>query len=317
MPLKVGITLPQELERDRIDPIEAYETMTQVAQEAEYLELASVWLADHLHSPAYGRPAETMIFESWTSTAALARDTSRIRIGQVVTCNGFRNPALLAKMASTVDVLSHGRLDLGIGAGWYEQEFLGYGYPFPKASVRLAQLGEALQIIKAMWTQEEVHFAGKYYTLHGAINQPKGVQKPHIPILVAGKGEQITLKIVARYADACNFTHPTLEEFRHKSTLLKHYCEDIGRDDREIRRTIYINGFLGETEVEATAKVNRLGGRFTIDHVRQRGLLGTPAQVRHRLKELEQAGVQEVIVVLRDSTQSNSLQLLAEASSGN
>lgn len=310
--LRVGIMLPQEWEKSQIDPITAYETMTHVAQEAEALGFASVWLFEHFHSTTSPHLTERMIFESWTSTAALARDTKRIRIGQLVTCNSFRNPALLAKMASTVDVLSHGRLDLGIGAGWYEQESLAYGYTFPNPPTRLRQLREALQIIKAMWTQEEATFEGKYYQVRGAINQPKGVQKPHIPILVGGKGEQVTLKLVARYGDACNFTHPDPQEMAHKFALIKRYCENIGRDYNEISRTVYVNGLVGKTDTEAIEKVENVPSKFSIDHLRLRGLLGSPETIRQRLDVYEKAGVQEIIVSLRDVTQLESLHLLAQ-----
>jgi alkanesulfonate monooxygenase SsuD/methylene tetrahydromethanopterin reductase-like flavin-dependent oxidoreductase (luciferase family) len=154
MPVKVGVMLPQEWKRDQVDPVEAYETMTRVAQEAEALGFASVWLFDHFHSTVSSCPTERMIFECWTSTAALARDTTRVRIGQLVTCNGFRNPALLARMASTVDVLSRGRLELGIGAGWFEQEYAAHGYHFPDTATRLHQLRDTLQILKAIWMEK-------------------------------------------------------------------------------------------------------------------------------------------------------------------
>ena len=312
--LKIGIMLPQEWERGQIQPVEAYETMTRVAQEAETLGVSSVWLFDHTLSTNVPQPqlANQMLFECWTSTAAIARDTKRIRVGQMATNNAFRNPALLAKMASTVDVLSHGRLDLGIGAGWYEQEFVSYGYSFPGKATLLRQFREALQIIKAMWTEEEVYFEGKYYHVRGAINQPKGVQKPHIPLVVAGKGEQVTLKLVARYADACNFTHPSPEELIQKLALLKRYCQEIGRDEREIRRTIYVNGFIGETDVEAIAKAKAILSKFSLDQVRVRGLLGSPATVRQRLHEWEQLGVQEVIIFMRDIARLEPLRLLAQ-----
>src|SRR5579859_7053509 len=166
--------LPQEWERKQKDPVEAYETMIRVAQEAERLGLSSVWLFDHFDSASVPSSAEKMFFECWSSIAAVARETTRIRIGSLVTCNNFRNPALLAKMASTVDVLSHGRLTFGISAGWNEQEYVAYGYEFPQAATRLRQLREALQVIKAMWLEEEAHFEGKYYRVKGAINQPKG-----------------------------------------------------------------------------------------------------------------------------------------------
>lgn len=309
--MRIGIYLPLEWSKNQIDPVEAYETLTRVVQEAEALGFASVWLFEHFHTSSAPQPTEQMIFECWTTTAALARDTSRIRIGQLVTCNSFRNPALLAKMASTVDVLSHGRLDFGIGAGWYEAEYRAYGYPFPAAPTRLRQLREALQILKAMWTEEEASFSGTYYQVQGAINQPKGVQQPHIPILIGGKGEQVTLKLVARYGDACNFTHPNATEIQHKFALIHRYCAEIGRASQEIRRTIFVNGCIGENLAEAIEKAALLPLRFTLDHLRTRGLLGTPEMICLRLAEMEQLGVQEVIITLPDVTNSETLRLLA------
>ena len=176
--------------------------MTRFAQEAERLGYDSVWVYDHFHTVPT-QELETN-FECWISTAALARDTKTIRIGQMVTCNNYRNPALLAKMASTVDVMSHGRLDFGIGAGWYEEEYKAYGYDFPDGPERLRMLREAMQIIHAMWKDDYATFEGKYYSINGAINEPKGVQKPHIPLWIGGSGEKVTLKLVAKYGDACN-----------------------------------------------------------------------------------------------------------------
>src|SRR6266496_500613 len=238
MALKFGLLVPQGWRMDLVgitDHVEAYETMTRVAQEAEALDYDSIWLFDHFHTVP--KPTQEPTFEAWTSTAALARDTRRIRIGQMVTCNNYRNPALLAKMASTVDVLSHGRLDFGIGAGWYEHEFRAYGYEFPDGPTRLRQLRDALQIIRAMWTQEEAVFEGKYYQVRGAINQPKGVQKPHIPLLIGGGGEKVTLKLVAQYGDACNIGHLDNEGLARKYAILKQHCENVGRDYNTIRRT--------------------------------------------------------------------------------
>ena len=295
-----------------MDPVEAYEAMTRVAQEAEALGFDSVWLFDHFLSTTSPQLSERFLFECWTSTAALARDTHHVRIGQMVTCNSFRHPALLAKMASTVDVLSHGRLDLGIGAGWYEPEYLAYGYRFPETATRLRQLREALHVLHVMWTEEAGDFQGHFYQIHGAINQPKGVQKPHIPLVVAGKGEQVTLKLVARYGDACNFTHPTPEEMERKFSLIRQYCQAIGRDDREIRRSIYVNGFVGETDAEAVTKALQVPGKRSLDQMRVRGLVGTPDTIRRRLREMEQSGVQEVIVFMRDVAQREALHLFAQ-----
>ena len=177
-PVKFGLFVPQGWILDLVDiedPIEQYEAMSRVAQAAERLGFDSIWLFDHFHT--YFKPVLETTFECWTSTAALARDTKTIRLGQMVTCNGYRNPALMAKMASTVDVLSHGRLDFGIGAGWYEHEYKAYGYEYPPTpGERLRMLAEALPLIKAMWTEPYASFDGKYYQISGAINEPKGVQ---------------------------------------------------------------------------------------------------------------------------------------------
>src|SRR3989441_4382795 len=255
MTLQFGLLVPQGWRMDLVgitDPVEAYETMTRVAQEAEALGYDSIWLFDHFHTVPV--PTQEVTFECWTSTAALARDTERVRIGQMVTCNGYRNPALMAKMASTVDVLSHGRLDFGIGAGWYEHEYRAYGYGYPGAPERLRYLREAVQLILAMWTQDEAVFEGKYYHVHGAINQPKGVQKPHIPLLIGGGGEQVTLKLVAQYGDACNIGHLDLEGLERKFAIIKKHCEDVGRDYNTIRRTVLFNCAIAETDEAALAK---------------------------------------------------------------
>jgi F420-dependent oxidoreductase-like protein len=198
MPMQFGTFVPQGWRMDLVeidDPIEQYEAMTGVAKTAEVLGYDSIWVYDHFHTVP--TPEIETCFEAWTITAALARDTERIKIGQMVTCNGYRNPALLAKIASTVDVLSHGRLLCGLGAGWYEHEWRAYGYGFPELRDRMRAFREAVQIVIKMWTEEKASFQGEYYTLDGAINEPKGVQKPHIPLWLGGGGETVTLKLVA------------------------------------------------------------------------------------------------------------------------
>src|SRR6476661_427685 len=162
---------------DIADPVGKYEMMTHAGQEAERLGYDSIWVYDHFHTVPHTELETT--FECWTATAGLARDTQSIRIGQMVTCNNYRNPALLAKIASTVDVMSHGRLDFGIGAGWFQEEFEAYGYPFPDGPERLRMLDEALQVIRALWTEDYATVEGRYHQVRGAINEPKGVQKPH------------------------------------------------------------------------------------------------------------------------------------------
>ncbi len=311
MAMDYGIVVPQGWRMDLVDipdPVEAYEAMTRVAREAEAQGFHSIWLYDHFHTVPV--PTQEVTFECWISTAALARDTKRVRIGQIVTCNGYRNPALLAKMASTVDVLSHGRLYLGIGAGWYEHEYLAYGYPYPDTRERLRRLGEAIQVILAMWTQDEATFEGTYYQVKGAINQPKGVQKPHIPLLIGGGGEKVTLKLVAQYGDACNIGGD-IATIKHKLAVLKHHCEELGRDYESIRRTLLIDDCaIAETEEAALAKLTPTQLN-NLEELRQTQLIGTPTMIRKRLAEYEEAGIQEIIVRFVDATRLESIRLFA------
>ncbi len=295
MALQFGLLVPQGWTMDLAhlkDPVEAYETMTKVAQTAEEVGFASVWLVDHFHTIPH--PAQEVTFECWMSTAALARDTRNIRIGQMVTCNSYRHPALLAKMASTVDVLSHGRLNFGIGAGWSEQEYRAYGYAYPDAPERLRQLREAVQVILAMWTQEEAHFEGKYYQVRGAINQPRGVQKPHIPLLIGGDGEKVTLKLVAQYADACNVGDDPAT-VKQKLAVLKQHCGTVGRNYESIHRTSTTFCLMADSDEQALAQLPaerqaRLGKRVST------ALIGNPETIRQRLATYEAAGVQELLL---------------------
>jgi F420-dependent oxidoreductase-like protein len=290
------------------DPAQAYETMSRVAQEAEALNFHSIWLYDHFHTVP--TPTQEVTFECWTSTAALARDTKRVRIGQLVTCNSYRNPALLAKMASTVDALSHGRLDFGIGAGWYEEEYRAYGYAYPETRERLQRLREAIQVILAMWMQDEARFEGMYYQVRGAINQPKGVQKPHIPLLIGGEGEKVTLRLVAQYGDACNIGGG-IANIKRKLAVLKQHCDELGRDYNSIRRTTLVDDCaIAATEEQAIAKLTP-AQREDLESLRQTELIGTPAMIRQRLAQYEEAGIQEIVVRFVDATQLESIRLFA------
>ena len=312
MSLKFGVSLPQGWTMDLVginDPVEAYETMTRVAQTADETGFTSVWLVDHFHT--IPRPSQEVTFESWTSTAALARDTKRVRIGQMVTCNGYRSPALLAKMASTVDVLSHGRLNFGIGAGWYEHEYRAYGYDYPDAPERLRYLREAVQVILAMWTQEEPVFEGKYYQVRGAINQPKGVQKPHIPLLIGGGGEKVTLKLVAQYGDACNVSGD-LDTIQHKFDVIEQHCETVGRDYESIHRTSTTFCSIAETDEQALAQIPEAMKSQFGERMRGAGLIGSPNTIRKRLAEIEAAGVQELIIAFVNRTNLEQIRFFAK-----
>jgi F420-dependent oxidoreductase-like protein len=227
------------------DPVEKYETTRRCALEAERAGFDAIWLSDHFHTVP--TPQHESVFECWTSTAALARDTRTIRLGQMVTCNSYRPPSLLAKIASCVDVLSHGRLILGIGAGWYEHEYLAYGYEYPDTPDRLRMLREALQLIKAMWTEDETTFEGRFYQVRGAFNEPKPVQRPHPPIWIGGAGERVTLKLVAQYGDACNIGGD-VATVRHKLDVLREHCNTVGRDYDSVLKTMEFYTILGDAK---------------------------------------------------------------------
>jgi F420-dependent oxidoreductase-like protein len=297
--VRFGVFVPQGWIMDLVDiadPVEKYEAMTGVAKTAERLGFDSIWLFDHFHT--YYKPVLETTFECWTTTAALARDTSRIRIGQMVTCNGYRNPALLAKMASTVDVLSHGRLDFGIGAGWYEHEYKAYGYDYPAVGDRLRMLGEALQIITAMWTEPYASFEGDHYRIDGAINEPKGVQKPHPPIWVGGSGEKVTLKLAGKYGDATNFGGHLrdMDWYRAKLDVVQAHCEAAGRDfDAMIHSTN-----VETTVVRAGDDPGQLTARYrrdqSLDEYRQHAIVGGTQEIIDTYGQLIDAGINYIIV---------------------
>lgn len=314
MAIKFSVVLPNgatnELAGSK-DPIEAYETMTHVAQVAEEVGFAGLWISDVFWPGDFsGKDAsQEFLFECWTSLAALTRDTRRIRLGQIVTCNIFRHPSLLAKMASTLDVMSHGRLTLGIGSGSpaIADQARAYGYDYPEVPVRSRQLREAVQILLAMWTQEEATFEGKFYTIQGAINQPKGVQQPHIPLLIAGNGEQVTLKLVAQFGNACN-VHGDPATLQKKFAVLKEHCEVFGRNYQSIHRTSGTYCILEETDEQALAKVpERVRAIFG-----NSALIGSPATIRERIAAYEEAGVQELLLRFPGSGQAGAIRNFAQ-----
>ena len=297
--VKFGLFIPQGWILDLVDiedPIDQYEAMTKVAQRAEALGFESLWLFDHFHT--YFKPVLETTFECWTSMAGLARDTSKIRLGQMVTCNGYRNPALLAKMASTVDVMSHGRLDFGIGAGWYEHEYRAYGYDYPSTPERLRMLGEALQVIRAMWTEPYAKFDGQFYKVDGAINEPKPIQKPHPPIWVGGSGEQVTLKLAAKYGDATNFGGhlDDMGWYKHKLDVVAQHCEAIGRHPNELIRSTNVETTLlrpGDSGEELTRTYRR---DQTLEQYRSHAIVGGPQEVIDTYGRLIDAGMDYIVI---------------------
>lgn len=214
-----------------------YEDILRVWQEADGIPVIEhAWAFDHF-IPLGSDPTGTQL-EGWTLLGALAASTERLRVGLMVTGNTYRHPAVLANIGATVDVISHGRLDFGIGAGWNELESNMYGIPLYKPGERIRRLGEACEVVKLLWTEPVANFDGKYYQLHDARCEPKPVQKPYPPFVIGGSGEQLTLRVVAKYANIWNFVGGSIDVFKHKSEVLNGYCEEIGRDPAEIERSI-------------------------------------------------------------------------------
>ncbi|HEX8733131.1 MAG TPA: LLM class F420-dependent oxidoreductase, partial [Ktedonobacterales bacterium] len=264
MAMRFGVFVPQGWRMDLTeiaDPEEQYETMTQVARLVDATpQYDSIWIYDHFHT--IPTPEPESVFEAWTATAALSRDTHRVNIGQMVTCNGYRSPALLAKMASTVDVLSHGRLYCGLGAGWYEQEWRAYGYEFLETRERMRAFREACAVMMKLWTEDAPEFSGEYYHLDQPINEPRGVRKPHPSFWIGGGGEQVTLKLVAKYADAANIGGD-VETVRHKLGVLRGHCDTLGRDYQSLIHSSNVNVVPlrpGQDPEAATAKLREASG---------------------------------------------------------
>lgn len=226
--------------------------MTAVARVADAGPWDSIWLYDHLHT--WPEPTMNTTFECWTATSTLARDTSRVNIGQMVGCNGYRQPSLYAKIASTVDVASKGRLYAGLGAGWYEHEWKAYGYRWEDVPTRMAEFREAVEIIHKMWTEDRPVFQGKHYSIDAPINQPR--RKPSF--WLGGGGEKVTLKLVAQYADGCNVGAGDPALVRHKLGVLREHCERLGRDYSRIRKSTTIELDLTQSTKDTIGHVERL-----------------------------------------------------------
>lgn len=298
MAVRVGVFVPQGWRQDLVgigDPIAQYDAMTAVAKAADALPaIDSIWVYDHFLTVP--NITEETTFECWTITAGLARDTQRVRVGQMVTCNSYRNPALLAKMASTVDVMSHGRLNFGLGAGWYEAEYKAYGYDFPDVKVRMGMFREACELITRMWTQEHPSFEGKYYHIADAINQPMGVQKPYPSFWIGGGGEQVTLKLVAKYGNAANVGADP-DTLRHKFNVLRQHCETVGRPYDEIIRSTNMVVTLvkpGEDREKATERIRQPRG-LSYEELARTSTVGTPEEIAAQVRAKVAAGVDYVI----------------------
>jgi F420-dependent oxidoreductase-like protein len=309
--MRFGIFVPQGWRMDLVGiaPAQQWEAMNGLAR---YLDdgdaFESLWVFDHFHTVPV--PSEEATHEAWTLIAALAATTRRVRLGQMATCMGYRNPAYLAKVAATIDVISGGRLEMGIGAGWYEHEWRAYGYGFPGAKERLGRLREGVQIFRDMWTTGSATLDGTYFQVDGALCHPRplqgtshpGSERNGIPVWIAGGGEKVTLRTVARYADYANFDGEP-EAFAHKSEVLRGHCEAVGRDFESITRTADYNVFIGETEADVEdrfgfyadtlrkARVPDSRIESGIAALRAGPAVGTPEQVVEALRELRGLGL--------------------------
>lgn len=289
-----------------------FQNMQRIAQEAERVGFDSFWVMDHfIQIPVVGA-AEEPILEPYMALTALAATTSRIRLGTMVTGTPYRNPAHLAKIGATLDVISNGRLFMGIGAGWYEREFSAYGWEFPPLPERMGRLREALQVITKMWTEERPSFQGKYYTIKDVICEPRPVQRPRPPILIGGGGEQVTLKLVAQYAEASNiFGNP--ESVQKKYDILADHCAKAGRDPATVLKTRLGQMLIARNEAELTRKLSRyyLGGLGN-NRETWRVVAGTPEQCVEQCQRLIDAGVEYPIFSFPDAETLEPLQLFAE-----
>jgi F420-dependent oxidoreductase-like protein len=293
-----------------IDPADHWSTMRGIAAHADAGPWESVWVYDHFHTVPV--PSEEATHEAWSLMSAIGATTSRVRLGQMCTCMSYRNPAYLAKVAATVDVISGGRVEMGIGAGWYEHEWLAYGYGFPDAPERLARLREGVEIMHQAWTTGSATLDGKHYQADGAIVRPLPLQTGGIPMWIAGGGEKVTLKIAAKYASYTNFDGSP-EGFTHKSNVLRGHTDAIGRDFSQITRSSNYNVMIGSTQAEVDDGLRRLEERVRpylgdrtdafIGEYRSPGALavGTPEQIVERLAGMRDRGLGYAIFYFPDA----------------
>jgi F420-dependent oxidoreductase-like protein len=306
--IKFGVFLPFYAFRKQKTSL--FNRLQDVVLECERLGYYSVLLDDHLM-------LEKMpILECWTTLSALSSATENIRLGTMVTCNSFRNPTLLAKMASTVDNMSNGRLELGIGAGVQKNEHKAYGFPFPSSKARIERLNEAVEIIKKMWTEEKASYNGKHYTIRDAVCEPKPVQKPHPPITIGGGGEKLTLKVTARHADRYDWGYiSSVEEYKRKLKVLEKHCGTMGRSFGEIEKSCWPAGqiFIGEDKKELKKQILELTPKgVSLKDFMQTSFVGTPEELIKQLRQYMNLGVTHFMLFFGDLPDLNGLRFFAE-----
>jgi F420-dependent oxidoreductase-like protein len=285
--MKIGAIVPQGWtgEYDGWDPIDAWRRSTEVARQAELLGFESIWLFDHFHTVP--RPTDEITFESFTSLAALAAMTERVRLGHIVICTAFRNPALTAKMISTMDSISGGRMELGIGAGWKKDEWLAYGYGFPETRERLDRLEDDLGVIRAMLAGDKHDHAtheGTHSSVRNARNVPKPIQRPRVPIMVGGNGPNVTWRLAARFADELNLDGLSPTEVDEALPVIRGRCEEIGRDPATLPVSIHL--WWGDIDVAGSKRVDLLAAHREQGVSRVMGLVQASAATDEALEAL-------------------------------
>ncbi|MFP6626231.1 MAG: TIGR03560 family F420-dependent LLM class oxidoreductase [Deltaproteobacteria bacterium] len=300
--MEFGVMVPQGWRLDLMG-VEGYlnkwETFKRISRQLDCDGWESLWVYDHFHT--FPRKKVEATFEAWTMMATLAEITESARIGQLVTCVQYRTPAYLAKVAACVDVASGGRLNLGLGSGWFEEEFGAYGYDFMTKGKRLQRLAETLEVVKLLFTESEVDYEGRHYQLREAVCEPKPLQQPHPPIWIGGRGPKVLLRLVAQHADVWNFNGP-LEEFADTVEILKSHCLDVGRDFDEIRCTAMSGGIAYDSDEE----LERFFERIEAQNIRRENLLtavhckGSREQCAEHLHAWRRAGCDGMIFFFQD-----------------
>jgi F420-dependent oxidoreductase-like protein len=301
--MRFGMFIPQGWRHDLvgIDPNRQWAVMSELAQHADAGPWESIWVYDHFHTVPI--PSEEATHEAWTLMSAFGATTTRVRLGQMCTCMSYRNPAYLAKVASTIDAISGGRVEMGIGGGWYEHEWRAYGYGFPPVKERLGRLREGVEIMRQAWTTGEATLNGEHYRVDGARVRPLPLQEGGIPLWIAGGGEKVTLRIAARYASYTNFDgDPTT--FAAKSDALRRHCAELGTDFDAIVRSANYMTVVGATETEVEERLARIEARvrpYLGDEVTARYMgdyrspkalaVGTPEQVIERIRGVKDLGL--------------------------
>ena len=287
-------------------------TCKSVAQRLEQIGYDSLWLYDHFHTVPRAEIEPT--FECWTTMAALAEATSKIRLGQLVTCSLYRNPAYLAKIAACVDVISGGRVDVGIGAGWKEEEFDAYGYEFGTIRGRLDRMADTARILRAMWTEERATVEGKHWSVKEAINEPKPLQNPHPPIWMGTQGEKVGLRMVAELADGWNHNRGP-DVFDTKLARLHEHCERAGRDPTSVRISVERSCAVFDNEAEENAYIARYWPGARADRVKghfAEQCIGSVNRVVEELQLYVDRGAELIILWFQDLADVGSGESQAE-----